>query len=241
MKQAIDLTIISTVFNEKQSIEPFLQRMQALIDEHHLEIEFILVDDGSEDGSGDVIRKIHGEFKTIFLEKNVGIGAAIKKGLTHAKGRFYCWIPSDGEIDPLELLKIKKLEAEDEIIITYFENASEVRSWSRHMLSLLFTKIVNYLFGKNVRYYNGISIIPISLYKTIRVDSNRFFFHTELLIKILFQKVNYKHLAIRISPRLTGKSKALKFSNLFEIVKLVLKLFWETRVLNESFNNQNRI
>ncbi|MEK6942395.1 MAG: glycosyltransferase family 2 protein [archaeon] len=86
------LSIIIPVYNEKNSIKKIIEKvMQANIGDFKKEI--IIVDDCSTDGSKDIIKKLNGNFVTIFFEKNRGKGAALKAGINAATGSL---VPGSG-------------------------------------------------------------------------------------------------------------------------------------------------
>ncbi|KAA0271049.1 MAG: glycosyltransferase family 2 protein [Chloroflexi bacterium] len=78
------LSIIIPVYNEAESIETILKRVQATKKAH----EIILVDDGSKDGTRDILKKLEGRkgLRVILHEKNQGKGAAVRTGMSAAKG-----------------------------------------------------------------------------------------------------------------------------------------------------------
>ncbi|MBI2330718.1 MAG: glycosyltransferase family 2 protein, partial [Chloroflexi bacterium] len=73
------LTIIIPVYNEVESIEAIVQRVQATKLVH----EIVLVDDGSKDGTRDILKKWDGKkgLHIILHEKNQGKGAAVRTGM----------------------------------------------------------------------------------------------------------------------------------------------------------------
>lgn len=99
------LSIIVPVHNEKENIRPLLQKVRDSLPEH--DFELIFVDDGSTDGTPDVLREVaKGNIKVIFLQKNFGQTAAISAGVDVATGTVI--IPMDGDLenDPADIPKL---------------------------------------------------------------------------------------------------------------------------------------
>lgn len=95
------LSIIIPVYNEKETILEILKRIDAVVLE--LEREIIIVDDGSTDGSAEVLKNLDKEkYKIIFQIKNEGKGSAIQAGLKMATGDVVIFQDADLEYDPAD-------------------------------------------------------------------------------------------------------------------------------------------
>jgi len=100
------LSIVIPAYNEKNTIEEILKRIKA-VDLNGLEKEIIVVDDGSKDGTRDILKKIQG-IKYIFHDKNLGKGGAIKTGFKSATGDILIIQDADLEYDPQDYNKLLK-------------------------------------------------------------------------------------------------------------------------------------
>ena len=100
------LSVIIPAYNEKNTIKEIIRRIQAL-NLASLEKEIIVVDDGSTDGTRDIIKTIPG-ISYIFHEKNLGKGGALKTGFQKATGDFLIIQDADLEYDPEEYPRLLK-------------------------------------------------------------------------------------------------------------------------------------
>ena len=83
------ISIVIPVFNERESLSGLLREIQETADQHHLNWEAIFVDDGSDDGSWEVIRQLASEntrVRGIRLRRNFGKAAALSAGFRAARG-----------------------------------------------------------------------------------------------------------------------------------------------------------
>lgn len=236
VKNNLFLTVVVTAFNEENNVENCIKLLSEFLKNNVANYEIIFVNDGSTDGTQEKLAAASGVccLKVINLEKNHGTGGAIKKALLVANGDWYCWFPSDLEILPDELsLPISHCQDCD-LVITHFTNGYLVREKNRTLLSLAFVFFMNTFFGKNLKYYNGISLIRTSLIKGLELKSNRFFFHAELLLRVLSKTKNFVEVPIKLTPRYSGKSKAVKPKVFVDVITCSLRCFWELRIKNEN-------
>ena len=99
-------SIIIPVFNEEKTILEVLNRVNNQKSNLH-ELEVIVVDDGSSDGSKEILlNNEHLYSKLILIEKNEGKGGAVKKGLSNATGDYVLFQDADLEYNPKEYSKI---------------------------------------------------------------------------------------------------------------------------------------
>lgn len=103
----VKLTVIIPAYNERNTIEEILKRVQAapLDPDLNAEKEIIVVDDGSTDGTREILARVadeHPDILVLMHEHNQGKGAAIRTGLEHATGDYIVIQDADLEYDPRE-------------------------------------------------------------------------------------------------------------------------------------------
>lgn len=90
----LDVSIVLPVYNEKGHLGAEIDRIRAAMDRSRYSYEIIVVDDGSNDGSGDALRRIDG-IRLIQFGTNRGSGSARKFGTRAARGRVVVWTDVD--------------------------------------------------------------------------------------------------------------------------------------------------
>jgi len=98
------LSIIIPAYNERRTIKELISQVQA-VTLSHLEKEILVVDDGSTDGTRDILKNIKG-IRFIFHKENQGKGGAIKTGFQNATGDIFLIQDADLEYDPNEYGKL---------------------------------------------------------------------------------------------------------------------------------------
>lgn len=90
----LDVSIILPVFNERGHLEREIDRIRTALDGSPYSYEIIVVDDGSKDGSGELLKTIEG-IRLIRFPQNRGSGSARRAGTAAARGRVTVWTDTD--------------------------------------------------------------------------------------------------------------------------------------------------
>jgi len=112
----LDVSIVLPVYNERGHLGAEIARIRAAMDASRHSYEIIVVDDGSDDGSGDALRAIEG-IRLIQFGTNRGSGSARKFGTRAARGRVVVWTDVDMTY-PNDLIPelVDRLEGYDQIV-----------------------------------------------------------------------------------------------------------------------------
>ena len=216
----VKLSIIIPVYNERNSIEEIVRRVEKA-DTGKVAKEIIIVDDCSTDGSRDVIKKMKGNHKKIFLEKNGGKGAALKAGINAATGDLIIFQDADIEYDPSDYKKLMQPILERKAAITFgsrFEGTKFVpfgKARTMHPLHWIGNR--GLVFAFNVLYGTHLSdaepcykMFKSELLKKIDVKADRFEYDIELMCKIV--KQGHKIIQMPISYRPRGFEEGKKIN-----------------------------
>ena len=112
----IKLTIIIPVYNEIKTIEKLIKKILKI----NIKKQLIIVDDGSSDGTEQILKKYKNRIdKLIFHKKNRGKGAAIKSGQKYVRGKYIGIQDADLEYDPRDLKKIVNEMSKKNIKVMY--------------------------------------------------------------------------------------------------------------------------
>ncbi|AQP45754.1 glycosyltransferase family 2 protein [Tessaracoccus flavus] len=113
------VSIITPCFNGEQHVSKLIESVLA---QTHPNIEFILVNDGSTDGTDDIVRAYeprlrHRLSRFVYVQQeNAGLGGAIYAGLRHVTGDYVCWPDADDYLEPTSVEeRVAILEARPEV------------------------------------------------------------------------------------------------------------------------------
>ena len=100
------LSLIIPAYNEAQRIQASLESAEAYLDRQDYDYEIIVVDDGSTDGTPQVVRDTHPEVHLESYGENRGKGYAVRHGMTVARGDYRLFSDADGSTPIEELDKV---------------------------------------------------------------------------------------------------------------------------------------
>lgn len=178
--------------------------------------EIVLINDGSNDGTGKLAERLQGELgqiQVIHHNSPHGIGSSFWEGAQRATGDAVIMLPGDAENDPLEILRYLPLLDQVDMIIPFVFNG-ETRSLRRRLLSKVYKAVINLTFGMLLNYMNGTVIYRRSVLRSLNLRSTGFFYQTELLIKGIRRGYLYAEVPCALGKRAAGKSKAVSLRSL---------------------------
>lgn len=188
----VDISIVVPAYNEERRLPPTLLDLVDYFDRQSLAYEIIVVDDGSTDGTSEVVRKferVREQVKLIQLPKNYGKGHAVRLGALNTHGKTILFADADGATPVSEFSKLyEAIQGGAEIAIgsraLYSEETKVSTSFHRKILGRIFNSIVNSLLLPQLKDTQcGFKMFSRSaglfLFKQQRSD--RFSFDVELL------------------------------------------------------------
>lgn len=192
------VSIIIPVYNEKATLLEILERVEAV----DIDKEIILVDDGSTDGSREILESVEpGRAKVVLHEKNAGKGAAIRSGLPHCTGDIITIQDADLEYDPEDLVRLLRPIEKGKADVVY---GSRFTGERRNMFFWHWVGNRFLTFITNILYDTTLSDME-TCYKMFRADiikgvelkSRSFEIEVEMTTKIL--KRNHRIYEVPIS------------------------------------------
>ena len=101
-----DLSLVIPVYNEVENLRPLMVEITAALDDGNLDYEVIFIDDGSSDGSFELLEALHAEDPRVAIirfRRNHGQTAAFAAGFDHAQGRYVVTLDADRQNDPADI------------------------------------------------------------------------------------------------------------------------------------------
>ncbi|MDX1377357.1 MAG: glycosyltransferase family 2 protein [Anaerolineales bacterium] len=222
----MNLSVIIPVYNEVGNIEEILKRVQAT----NLAHEIVVVDDGSQDGTRDILKELDGKNKVrvILQEKNQGKGAAVVTGMHAAKGDVLLIQDADLEYDPRDypvLLQPIEEGLADIVYGSRFLGAPHrVAMFWHQVANQLLTLMTNILYNSILTdMETGYKVFKRKVIEGLNIRSKRFNFEPEFTAKVLKRNYRIFEVPITFNPRDYSDGKKIKLHDAFEAVWALLR------------------
>lgn len=207
------LSIIMPAYNEKTTVSEIIEKIKKV----KIEKEIIIIDDGSTDGTREILKKKEKEnhsLKIIYHPQNMGKGAAIRTGLKYVTGDLVIIQDADLEYEPEEYHQLIKPIIEGKADVVYgsrFLGLHRVFMFWHYLGNKLLNGITNLLYNTDLTdMETGYKVFKTEVIKNIKIKSNRFNFEPEVTAKVLKQK--YRVYEVPISYYGRGYEEGKKVS-----------------------------
>jgi dolichol-phosphate hexosyltransferase len=209
----VKLSILMPVYNEEARLADALK--QGLGVDYPCEVELVVVDDGSTDGTAEILSRVDDvRVYTVTHPRNQGKGAAIRTAAEHAAGDYMVILDADLEYDPQDIPTLlgPVLDGRTEVVYgnRTFGSHSSFSFWYV-MGNKAVTTFANMLFN----CYLGdletcFKLMPVSLYRSLQVRSRGFGMEAEVTGKLLRRR--YRPYEVPISYRARTREEGKKIT-----------------------------
>ncbi|MFQ6677657.1 MAG: glycosyltransferase family 2 protein [Fidelibacterota bacterium] len=205
------LSIIIPVYNEARTCHELINRVKA----SRLVFNIIVVDDGSTDGTSEILSRIDG----IILLKhhiNMGKGRAIQTAIPHLTGNVVILQDGDLEYDPNDYKKlIEPIENEEADVVFGSRWMGKTVKWSFHYFG---NKIITWFSNiVNLKWINDMAscykAVSVETFKNLELKSNGFGLEAEITAKVFKRNLRVKEIPITYNRRTTAEGKKLRLKD----------------------------
>ena len=204
----LDLSVVVPIYNEAESLTTLVSAIAESVQNTSLSYEIICVDDGSSDGSTQLLEEIarqRSDFKAVILRRNYGQTPAMAAGFECARGKVIVTLDGDLQNDPADIpLLLAKLDEGYDLVSGWRKKRQDSA-----LTRLLPSKIANWLIGKvtgvkihdygcSLKAYRAELVADMNLYGEL---------HRFLPALAFIEGARITELPVRHHPRRFGQSK----------------------------------
>lgn len=223
------LSIVIPAFNEQATLREVVEGAVAVAPRLAERWEVIVVNDGSQDASGEIARQLAATLPAVQLIEhpaNRGFGASQRTGILASREPWVTVIPSDGQFDPRDLERLAAAADDCDIVIGTRHNREDslyrrvktrVFCWTvKHWLKIPFTDI------------NWVKLYRRSLFDQIAITSDGIGIEAEVIRKAMELGCRFQEALVGYAPRRAGQAKGDQVGSVLitiaELVRLKMSM-----------------
>lgn len=227
------LSVVVPVYNEHDNLPLLYDAVCAALKEIAYDWELILVDDGSKDGSFDVLRNLAekdpARVRVVGLRRNFGQTAAIAAGIDHARGEYIVLMDADLQNDPIDIPRMLEKIEEGYDVVSGWRVKRQDAFITRTLPSRMANGLISWVTGVHLHDYG----CTLKAYRREVITGFRLYGEMHRFIPVYASSVGARIIEMKVNhhPRRFGKAKY----GLERTMKVVLDLF-TVKFLNQYAN-----
>lgn len=218
-----ELSLVIPVYNEEENLPLLYDAIHQALDSLTKTWEVILVDDGSQDNSlnvlADLAEKDPEHIRVVSFRRNFGQTAAIAAGIDHAQGEIIVLLDADMQNDPADIpMMLEKLDEGYDLVSGWRKSRKDTYI-TRTLPSNMANKLISWVTGVNLHDYG----CTLKAYRRDVLEGFRLYGEMHRFIPVFASSVGAKIIEVPVNhhPRKFGKAKY----GLERTLKVVLDLF----------------
>jgi glycosyltransferase involved in cell wall biosynthesis len=226
----LKLSILVPVYNERGTLKQIIEQIQNVELTNGLEKELVVVDDGSTDGSRDILAQLPASdaMRVVFHEVNQGKGAAVRTAIRHAQGDILLIQDADLEYDPRDYNVMLRPILEQRTQVVYgsrFLGGPRKTMFFTHMIgNKLLTLVTNVLYDTILSDMETCyKVFTAAVVRDMPLRSRRFELEPELTAKILKRGYRIYEVAISYCGREYYEGKKISWRDGFSAMWTLIK------------------
>ena len=222
------LSIIVPVYNEARTVRAVIDRLLTI--ELPVPREILVVDDGSTDGTGDVLDRAAGEglaVTVIRMPQNGGKGTAIRTGLARATGTIVAIQDADLELDPAQLATLVQPIVSGRATVVYGSRFLDGTARAPRMTiagNRMLTAATNLLYGSAITDMETCyKIMRADIAHSLKLDASRFEIEPQITARLLRGGHHIHELPVHFAPRSKAEGKKIKWRDGVSALQVLLR------------------
>lgn len=239
MKNKQSWSIVLLCYNEQSTIAQVIADTLRVLQKIALEYEIIVIEDGSNDNSAQIIRSIAADIpqvRAIFHPCNMGIGSGLRSGYWHARYENVCAFSGDGQFDVSELIPVALIP--ENKFVSFYRRDNSTYSTFRHLLSWANRKFNQAFLGLQLRDVNWVKIYKLDKLRKLDLQLHSSLIESEICAKLLITGSSVREIASVYHQRQAGTSKGASWKIIFQATTETYKLVRAVKAFRQRFRTR---
>lgn len=228
------VTLIVPCLNEELNVPRIVSRLDAM-QLSNRGWEVVIVDDGSSDATAEVTEKLagsHGWLRLARHPRNLGLGAALRTGLSEAKGGIICTIDSDCTMAPERLPELVNAIEQGADLVTATPWHPQCTQGEVHpvrkLLSVACSRLYRLVLRSDLSCYTALMrAYRRETMEAVQVNSNGFVAIAEMMVMAVRAGYRVEEIPVTLDRRLHGASKISLTASIKSHVRLLTRIGWK--------------
>lgn len=218
MKLLNSLSVFFPAYNDAKSLPPLIAKTYRVLPRVAQKYEVIVVNDGSSDNTGSVVKQLQKQYSNLKLiehVKNRGYGGALQSGFKNAKYDWAFYTDGDGQYDVNELTSlVEKVNSQVDVVNGYKIGRGD--GIVRSLIGEGYNWILHKLYKLPIRDVDcDFRLIKKSKLNSLNLVSNSGLICLELVMQLASKNARFKEVAVHHAKRVYGRSQFFSPKHLF--------------------------
>lgn len=215
-------------YNDSATLQALIEKALGVLGEITDDYEVIIVDDGSSDGSGEVIDSLAARYERVRVvrhDRNRGYGAALRSGIKTSRGEWVFYTDSDGQYDVGDLRHLHALSGSADVVNGYKRSRSD--PWYRVLLGSTYNAVIRVAFAIPIRDTDcDFRFMRGDIVRGLDLRSEGGAICVEMVKGLQAAGAAFAEVPVCHHPREEGKSQFFRVKNLVVMVGELASLWW---------------
>lgn len=230
------LTAFFPCYNEEKNLKELVKQAYEILPKLSKRFEVIIVDDGSDDRTKQIVRSLQKKYSTLRLvshDHNRGYGAVLRTGIKESSNtsEWIFWMDGDLQFDIGALENFLKCTRKFDAVLGY--RAHRADTFMRRINGELYTRLINFLFGMEIRDIDcAFKLIRSKHLAQVQIETSSAFTSSEILIKLKERGATFAQLPVTHFPRQHGTPTGGSLAVIIKGLKETLVFFVRSKQMS---------
>lgn len=224
------------VYNDWGTIPTMVLLAESVLEKYASEYEIILVDDGSNELTKQVLESLDPKIKNLKIithQQNKGYGGAIKSGIYGARYELIFYTDGDAQYNPLELESLIQAMSDEADIVNGYKIERNDPLY-RKIIGRLYYYVTRMLFSFKIKDVDcDFRLMRRSLFENLELRYNSGIVCVEMISKLTMRGARFAEVPVNHYYRVSGKSQFFNFKRIFNTGIHLLKLWYRIKIRKE--------